>query len=166
LFNAYCDVKEDNVRKKEFYQSTWLDLDMETRPQEKTTLFEQNTSRKESYEKKQVAHFLVQRSPNQKIKLGILGEKMKEYQLPYKNVLPVPMFVPSKAKKEHHRTPTPEELKAIMEFEKALSSGLSTKRREISEIKKDMPKMIQPTQLDFRASNLISPQNVQAVQRS
>ncbi|MBN3306104.1 telethonin [Amia ocellicauda] len=170
LFNAYCDVKENNELRKESYKSTWLDLVMERRPEEKTTLFENDMSRKETYEKKHIAYFLVQRHPAQKIKLGRLGEKMKEYQLPYK--LPLPIFVPSKAvsSKERDRAPTPAELKGIMEFESALSSGLSRDRRELSEIKKEMPKVIQPNQLSFRASSLISPPNVpgqfEAVQRS
>ncbi|MBN3274119.1 TELT protein, partial [Polyodon spathula] len=128
-----------------------------------TTLSENNTQKKETYEKKHLDIFLVQRSPDQKMKMGRLGERMTEYQLPYRNVLPVPIFMPSKVMsvaKDLTRAPTPAELKAIMEFEKALSKGVSVGRREISEITKEMPKVIQPIRMDFRASNLVAPRNV------
>ncbi|XP_041101628.1 telethonin [Polyodon spathula] len=163
LFNAHCEVKEDNLKDKELYHSSWQDLVMETRPWEKTTLSENNTQKKETYEKKHLDIFLVQRSPDQKMKMGRLGERMTEYQLPYRNVLPVPIFMPSKVMsvaKDLTRAPTPAELKAIMEFEKALSKGVSVGRREISEITKEMPKVIQPIRMDFRASNLVAPRNV------
>ncbi|KAG7457996.1 hypothetical protein MATL_G00233180 [Megalops atlanticus] len=159
LVNAYCDVAEDNERQREHYQSTWLELVMETRPEEKVTLCERDSSKKESYEQKQVAHFLVRRSPDQRIRLGRQGEKMKEYQLPYKNVLPVPMFMPSKAVqfKESERAPTPAELRSIMEFERVLSSGVCPEKREVCQITKDKPKIIQPINIGFRASGLVSP---------
>ncbi|XP_036395192.1 telethonin [Megalops cyprinoides] len=159
LVNAHCDVKEDNDTRKERYDATWLDLVMETRPEEKITLFEKDTLRKESYEKKQVAHFLVQRSPSQKLRLGRHGEKMTEYQLSYKNVLPVPIFVPSKpvSSKDSNRALTPTELQSIMEYERALSSGMCAEKREVSHITKDIPKVVQPARVSFRASTLISP---------
>ncbi|CAB1334118.1 unnamed protein product, partial [Coregonus sp. 'balchen'] len=34
LVNAHCDVKEKDQEKKESYQATWLDLVMETRPEQ------------------------------------------------------------------------------------------------------------------------------------
>ncbi|KAK6491565.1 telethonin isoform X2 [Huso huso] len=162
LFNAHCEVKEDNLKDKELYHSRWHDLDMERRPWERTTLSENNSQKKERYEKKHL-DFLVQRSPDQKMKIGRLGERMTEYQLPYINVLPVPIFVTNKVlsvAKDSEQAPTSVELKAIMEFEKALSSGVSVGRREISEITKEMPNVFQPIRMDFRASNLVLPRNV------
>ncbi|XP_041102677.1 telethonin-like [Polyodon spathula] len=179
LFNAHCEVKEDNLKDKESYHSKRHDLDMETRPRERyvkrpssivclaifthrTTLSDNNTQKKESYEKKHLDD-LVQRSPDQKMKIGRLGEGVTEYQLPYRNILPVPIFVPNKVLsvvKDSERAPTPVELKAIMEFEKALSSGVSVGWREISEITKEMPNVFQPIRMDFRASNLVLPRNV------
>ncbi|KAJ8394665.1 hypothetical protein AAFF_G00044680 [Aldrovandia affinis] len=156
LVNAESDVKEENERRKEYYDSTWLDLVMETRPEQKVTVFEKDTSRKESYEHKRVAHFLLQRYPEQKIRLGRLGEKMAEYRLPYRNVLPVPIFVPTKAAslKDSHRAFSPTELRSIMEHEQALSNGVCAEKREVANITKDMPKVVQPA---FRASILTSP---------
>ncbi|KAJ8395298.1 hypothetical protein AAFF_G00035000 [Aldrovandia affinis] len=159
LVNVYCDVAEDNEKDREHYQSSWLELVMETRPQEKLALLEKDTSKKESYEQEQVTHFLVRRSPEQTIGLGRQGEKLKEYQLPYKNVLPVPVFLPSKAVqfKDSERASTPAELKSIMEFEKALSSGVCADKRAVSQITKDMPKITQPISVNFSASCLVSP---------
>ncbi|KAG9355756.1 hypothetical protein JZ751_000594, partial [Albula glossodonta] len=159
LVNAYCDVAEDNEKHREHYQSVWLELVMETRPQEKVALFEKDSSKKESYEREQVTHFLVRRSPEQIIGLGRQGEKLKEYQLPYKNVLPLPVFLPRKAtlSKDSERAPTPAELQSIMEFERALSSGVCPEKRAISQITKDIPKVIQPIRVNFNASGLISP---------
>ncbi|MGH0183441.1 UNVERIFIED_CONTAM: hypothetical protein FKN15_012074 [Acipenser sinensis] len=132
------------------------------RPAPGTTLSENNSQKKERYEKKHL-DFLVQRSPYQKMKIGRLGERMTEYQLPYMNVLPVPIFVTNKVlfvAKDSERAPTSVELKAIMEFEKALSSGVRVGRREIYEIMKEMPNVFQPIRMDFSASNLVLPRNV------
>ncbi|KAJ8353802.1 hypothetical protein SKAU_G00213690 [Synaphobranchus kaupii] len=159
LVNARCDVEEDNEEKREHYHYTWLDLVMETRPEQKIALFEDDASRKESYEQKQEANFLVQRNPNQRIRLGRQGEKMAEYQLPCKNVLPVPIFTPGKpaSLKESNRSLSPTELRSIMEYERALSTGLCLEKTEVSKITEDMPKVIQLARVAYRASNLISP---------
>ncbi|XP_041757732.1 telethonin-like [Coregonus clupeaformis] len=158
LVNAHCDVKEKDQEKKESYQATWLDLVMETRPEQQTTLFENDYSRKETYKQKQVAHFLVQRNPSQQIKMGTRGGMLKEYQLPYKNALRVPIFTPSKAAspKDLYRTPSPSEYKSIMEFE-TIAKGVCSDKQEIFEITKDLPKVSQPIRVNFRASSLISP---------
>lgn len=35
LVNSYCDLQEENERKKESYEACWLSLVLETRPQYK-----------------------------------------------------------------------------------------------------------------------------------
>ncbi|KAL4616985.1 telethonin-like [Arapaima gigas] len=159
LVNADCEVKENNEEHREYYQCTWLDLVMETRPEHNTTLRESDTSRRESYTQQQVAHFLAQRSPQQKICLGRQGQKMEEYQLPYRNVLPVPIFMPSNAMslKEVRRVPTPDELRAAIALERERSSGVCADKTELSHITRDMPKVVQPRRVEFRVSGLMSP---------
>uniref|UniRef100_A0A7M4G019 Uncharacterized protein n=1 Tax=Crocodylus porosus TaxID=8502 RepID=A0A7M4G019_CROPO len=93
-----CDVEEKNIANKEFYTLLWEDLTMETRQQERTALLERNSVCHEKYEKQQQDTFLVQRSPYLNIQMGRLGEQMRQYQLPYKNVLPVPLFMPCKGR--------------------------------------------------------------------
>ncbi|KPP70450.1 telethonin-like [Scleropages formosus] len=159
LVNAHCELKENNEEHREYYQSTWLDLVTETRPEHNTTLLESDALRRESYTRAQVAHFLVQRSPQQRIRLGRLGQGMTEHQLPYRNVLPVPIFAPSNVAslKEASRTPTPDELRAAVALERELSSGVCADKTEVSHITRDMPKVVQPRRVEFRASGLISP---------
>ncbi|XP_035275113.1 telethonin [Anguilla anguilla] len=159
LVNAHCDVEEGNEEKREHYHCTWLDLVMETRPEQKTALLEEDSSRKETYEQKQEANFLVQRHPNQTIRLGRQGQKMAEHQLRCKNVLPVPIFTPGKppSRKESNRAFSPTELRSIMEYKQALSNGMCLQKTEISKITKHMPKVTQPACIAHRVSNLISP---------
>uniref|UniRef100_A0A8C7F0M0 Uncharacterized protein n=1 Tax=Oncorhynchus kisutch TaxID=8019 RepID=A0A8C7F0M0_ONCKI len=136
--NLRCDVKEKDQEKKE--------------PEQQTTLFENDSSRKVTYKQKQVVIFLVQRNPSQRIKMGTRGGMLKEYQLPYKNALRVPIFTPSKAvpSKDLYRSPSPSEYKSIMEFE-TIAKG-------------DLPKVSQPIRVNFRASSLISPTSGAAIQ--
>ncbi|XP_061075785.1 telethonin isoform X1 [Conger conger] len=154
LVNAHCDVEEDNEEKREHYHYTWLDLVMQTRPEQKISLFEEDTSRKESYEQKQEANFLVKRHPDQRILLGRQGGKMAEYLLPCKNVLPVPIFTPGKAASHRNsdRALGHSELKSVMEYD-----STCLEKTEVSRITKDIPKVVQPARVAYRVSNLISP---------
>ncbi|XP_010883397.2 telethonin [Esox lucius] len=158
LVNAHCDVKEKDQEKKESFQAIWLDLVMETRPEQQTTLFENDSIQRKTYEQKQVAHFLVQRNPSQRIRMGTMGRLMKEYQLPYKNTLRVPIFTPSNASSPNDlfRTPSPSEYKSIVEFE-MVPKGICLDKQEILQITKDLPKLSPPIRVNFRASSLISP---------
>ncbi|XP_006000048.1 telethonin [Latimeria chalumnae] len=154
-----CDVEESNTAKREFYTLHWEDLTLGTRPEDGTVLSEHNSLHKEYYGKKHQTTFLLQRSPAQKVKIGRLGEKMVEYQLPYRNVLPVPIFVPSRASVQGSKlewATAPEKPKAILEFEEALSNGSCPDKQYITEIKKDLPKVNQPASMDFRVSSLVS----------
>uniref|UniRef100_V9LB16 Telethonin n=1 Tax=Callorhinchus milii TaxID=7868 RepID=V9LB16_CALMI len=102
-----CDIKENNSAKKEFFTAHWEDLILITKPDNRIILNEDNVSCKEHYDQKQQAMFILQRSPDQKMRMGRLGGKIMEYCLPYKNVLPVPVFMPSRVQttaKEDFRT--------------------------------------------------------------
>ncbi|XP_076869632.1 telethonin [Brachyhypopomus gauderio] len=149
LVNSYSDVKESDETKRESYEATWLDLVMETRPEHKITLTERDLSRKETFERKQAAHFVVRRFPTQTLWIGQEGAKMKEYHIPYKkSVLPIPMFVPRDITvDEMNREPNPSFLQSIMDFEKNRNET-----KEPSPVMKHMP-----PGLEFRASRLISP---------
>uniref|UniRef100_A0A674A8K6 Uncharacterized protein n=1 Tax=Salmo trutta TaxID=8032 RepID=A0A674A8K6_SALTR len=127
------------VNKKESYQATWLDLVMETRPEQQTTLFENGSSRKETYKQKQVAHFLVQINSSQRIKMGTRGGMLNKAASP----------------KDLYRSPSPSEYKSIMEFE-MIAKEVCSDKQEIFEITKDLPKVSQPIRVNFRASSLIS----------
>ncbi|XP_043921054.1 telethonin-like [Protopterus annectens] len=152
------NVEEQDTAKKEYYSLSWENVIMGTRIEERTTLSDHNNLQREHYEKKQQMVFLVQMSPDQKMKTGRLGEKMVEYQLPYKKVLPVPVFMPPKVQDSRsQRTATPEELRAMEKFENALSDETGTYKRHVDDIKKDMPKVVQPSRLNVRISSLLSP---------
>uniref|UniRef100_A0A8C3G7M9 Zmp:0000000930 n=1 Tax=Cyclopterus lumpus TaxID=8103 RepID=A0A8C3G7M9_CYCLU len=85
LVNSYCDLQEENQWKKESYQECWLGLVLETRPQYKLTLSETDSIRRESYKQQQVAHFLVERSPSQTLRLGSSSRVTTEHRLPFCN---------------------------------------------------------------------------------
>uniref|UniRef100_A0AAY4CDV7 Zmp:0000000930 n=1 Tax=Denticeps clupeoides TaxID=299321 RepID=A0AAY4CDV7_9TELE len=151
LVNSYSDVKEINEKQKESFEATWLDTVMETRPDQKTSLFENDSLKRETHEQKKWAHFVVRRNPDQSIRVGRLGGTMQKYQLPYKSILPLPIFVPT------HVIPQRElkgslELENETKFDRVSQSGICSMKREVSEITKDMPPIIRPTRQDFRAS--------------
>ncbi len=113
--------------------------------------------RKESYERKQVVHFTVRRFLNQTIHMGREGEPLQEYNLPYRNILPIPIFVPRDVTQpDVTREPSPSRIKSTMDSETSLN-GLCLQKREVSSITKHKPMVIQPRSPDFRASSLISP---------
>lgn len=119
------------------------------------SLSENNCMRKETYEQRQWTHFVVRRYLNQSLHMGRYGDKMRRYQLPYsKNVLPLPIFVPKNIalQNELNETPIPAQDRSTVEFDKASLIGVCAEKKDLNEIAKDMPPMIQPSRLDFRAS--------------
>ncbi|KAM9309742.1 uncharacterized protein KZ484_025712 [Pholidichthys leucotaenia] len=83
LVNSYCDLQEENQWKKESYEACWLSLVLETRPQYKLTVSENDSARRERYEQQQVLHFSVERSPSQTLTLGSSSGAMAKHQLPF-----------------------------------------------------------------------------------
>ncbi|XP_026780619.3 telethonin [Pangasianodon hypophthalmus] len=151
LVNSYSDVKEADESKRESYEATWLDLVMETRPEYKDTLIERDSARKESYERKRVRHFVVRRFLNQTFCTGEDGTKLREYQLPYKSVLPLQMFVPRKLSTppETHREPSPSCLRSDRDSEKSWS------RKRV--LWSGVEDVIEPESTEFRVRTLVSP---------
>ncbi|XP_016095725.1 telethonin-like [Sinocyclocheilus grahami] len=157
LLNSYNDFQETDEIARESYEATWLDLLMETRPEYKMTLVEKDSMRKESYESKQVVHFSVRCFLNQTIHMGRDGEPLQEYCLPYRNTLPIPIFVPRDVTQpDIIREPSPSRTKSTMDSETSLN-GVCLQKREVSSITEHKPMVIQPRSPNFRVSSLISP---------
>ncbi|KAM8966670.1 telethonin-like [Pelodytes ibericus] len=145
-----CNVQEENVSKKESCTWLWDDLTMDNRPEERVTLSECDSVHKQGYEKKEQTIFIIQRSPLQTIRLGRFGGEIRDYHLPYKSVLPVPLFMPSKI-----QAPTSEEPLAKMKM--THSNGLCAEKREVTGLLNNLPHVMTPNKLPLRVSSLISP---------
>ncbi|XP_075445190.1 telethonin [Ascaphus truei] len=154
-----CNVQEEDTAKKESCTWLWDDLTMESRPEERMTLSEDDFLLKEGLEKRQQTVFLVQRSLLQTIRAGRLGGEMRDYQLPYKTVLPMPLFTPSRVQAQDMLPAVAlipdEELRAKLEM--IYLSGLCAEKREVAGLTSDLPQVIQPTKMQLRVSSLISP---------
>ncbi|XP_072105467.1 telethonin [Mobula birostris] len=130
-----ASVKEDNSRRREFYSAEWEDLLLRTRPHDRCTLTEVNAARRETYDKKQRVSYLVQRGPDQRLRMGILGQELREYHLP------LPIFTPALI------GPT-ERPEAEPSLERAWSpGGVCPDKREISSITRELPPLMQPVTL-------------------
>ncbi|KAM9352846.1 telethonin [Symphorus nematophorus] len=129
LVNSYCDLQEDNQWKKESYQACWLSVVLETRPQYKLTLSESDSVHRESYKQQQVVHFMVQRSPNQTLRLGSSSRDIAKHQLPFFNT-----------SKDLHRTE-----------QQSVNNG--EVKEKVTVITQDLSK---PVRVNFRASGLMS----------
>uniref|UniRef100_UPI00398F659F telethonin-like n=1 Tax=Pristiophorus japonicus TaxID=55135 RepID=UPI00398F659F len=148
-------VNEENGRRREFYSAQWEDQIMRTRPQEQCAVSEVNRARKEGYTRKYQVTYLVQRSPNNTMRMGRLGERLTEYRVPYRNVLPLPIFTPAPISAKVERAVTPPALSGIMELERALGSGTCQDKRDVSEITKELPRVMQPVRLDGKKADLV-----------
>ncbi|TRY95544.1 hypothetical protein DNTS_021472 [Danionella cerebrum] len=152
LLNSYSDFKEIDEIARESYETAWLDLLIETRPEYRTTLVEKDSVRKESYESKQVIHFTVRRSPNQTIQMGIERQPPQLYHLPYKKTLPIPIFTPRDIS-QHCGTHTPSQDQTNMNSHSEPSfNGVCLPSVTIQK-----PKVVKVHGSDFRASTLVSP---------
>uniref|UniRef100_V9L736 Telethonin n=1 Tax=Callorhinchus milii TaxID=7868 RepID=V9L736_CALMI len=148
-------VKEENSVRKEFYTAEWQSLTMAIRPWEGCTVQEADRRRRESYDRRHQVAYLIQRSPNGIMGLGRVGERLREYRVPYQHGLPVPIFKPTHISPKVERADTPPVLKDIMELERALGSdGSCPDKREISQITRELPPVIQPVKLDAQKSGL------------
>ncbi|XP_073532730.1 telethonin-like [Phyllobates terribilis] len=146
-----CKVQEEDLDKKETCTWQWDDLTVERRPEERKTLSEFDSVNKEGYDQKRQTVLLVQRSPLQSIRAGILGGYMQDYKLPYRNLLPVPLFVPSRL-----HTPdklSPEDLRSKQKM--THTNGLYTDKQDITTLINRLPNVTQP--ITLRVSSLISP---------
>ncbi|KAM3923371.1 telethonin [Leptodactylus fuscus] len=147
-----CQVKEDNVARHEHYSAEWLDTSVFSRPEESCTARDANVWRRESFRQQGQTHFLVQRSPAQIMRMGRLGHRLTQYQLPYQRTLPLPIFKPADLTVKMDRMATPPQLRGMIEFERALSNpgndGLCQDKTPISQITKELPPVMQPARME------------------
>eukprot|EP00061_Rhincodon_typus_P001942 g16191.t1 len=118
------------------------------------TVSEVNHAQKESYDRRSQVTYLVQRTPTNLMRMGRLGEELTEYHLPYRNVLPLAIFTPAQISTKMERAMTPPELREVMEFEWALSGSCKDKR-EVSDITKELPPVMQPVRLDGKKPDMV-----------
>ncbi|KAH0626884.1 hypothetical protein JD844_002166 [Phrynosoma platyrhinos] len=146
-----CQVAERNTARKESFTAEWKDLSLTTRPEEGWSRFEVDKRCKETYRQQQEARVIMQRSPWGVLRLGLLGEPLTSYHLPYQRALPLPIFTPAKlsAKAEREFTPTPSE-----SVESLPVTGVCLDKKSLAEITKELPLVIQPSCLDFKKAGL------------
>lgn len=115
------------------------------------TLTERDSTRKESYERKRVRHFVVRRFLNQTFYTGEDGTKLHQYQLPYKTMLPLQIFVPRNlgTPPETRRELSPSCLRSGGDSEKSWS------RKRV--VWSGVEDVIQPESTEFRVRRLVSP---------
>ncbi|XP_054849364.1 telethonin [Eublepharis macularius] len=146
-----CQVSERDTSRKESFTAEWKDLSLTTRPEEGWSWSEADRRRKETYHQQQEARVVVQRSPWGILRLGLLGEPLTSYHLPYQRALPLPIFTPVKlsSKAERELTPTPSE-----SVESLPATGVCLDKTPLVEITKELPLVIQPSRPDFRKAGL------------
>ncbi|KAK1330957.1 hypothetical protein QTO34_008901 [Cnephaeus nilssonii] len=137
-----CQVSEQDCERREAFWAEWKDLTLSTRPEEGCSLHEEDAQRHETYHRQGQCRALVQQSPWLVMRMGILGQGLQEYLLPYQRVLPLPIFTPTKvgAAKEE-REDTPLQLRELLALETALS-GQCTERQDMAEITKQLPPVV------------------------
>ncbi|XP_075033176.1 telethonin [Mixophyes fleayi] len=148
-----CQVKEDNTSQREHYSAEWLDTSLFSRPEESCNARDANVWRRESFRQQGQTRFLVQRSPAQVMRMGRLGHRLTQYQLPYQRTLPLPIFKPTDLITKMERMETPPQLRGMIEFERALSypgsDGMCQDKTPVSQITKELPPVMQPARMEF-----------------
>ncbi|KAM6450499.1 telethonin [Liasis olivaceus] len=146
-----CQVSEKDEVRKESFNAEWKDLSLTSRPEEGCCHSEVDNQRKETYHQQQEAWAIVQRSPWGILRLGLLGEPLVSYHLPYQRALPLPIFTPAKlsTKAERELTPTPSE-----SVESLPVTGVCPDKIPVPEITKELPLVVQPTCPDFKKAGL------------
>uniref|UniRef100_A0A8C5QW72 Telethonin n=1 Tax=Leptobrachium leishanense TaxID=445787 RepID=A0A8C5QW72_9ANUR len=153
-----CCVKEDNTSRREHFSAEWVDTSLFSRPEESCSARDNNVWRRESFRQQGQTRFLVQRSPAQVMKMGQLGHRLKQYQLPYQRSFPIPIFKPTDLITKMERIDTPPQLRSMIEFERALShpgsDGVCQDKTPVSQITKELPPVMRPTRMDFEKPGL------------
>ncbi|KAG8449327.1 hypothetical protein GDO86_016337 [Hymenochirus boettgeri] len=153
-----CHVQEDNTAKREHFSAEWIDTSVFSRPEESCSARDANVWKRESFRQQGQTRFLVQQSPAQIMKMGRLGQRLTQYQLPYQRALPIPIFKPADLSTKMERIATPPQLRGMIEFERALSNpgndGLCQDKTPLSQITKELPPVMQPTRVEFTKPGL------------
>ncbi|NXR59129.1 TELT protein, partial [Rhadina sibilatrix] len=90
-----CCVQEEDVGRRETFSAEWLDLELQSRPEDGWCRREADTQRRETLEQRGAVRVLEQRSPWGLLRVGVLGQPLAQHLLPYARTLPVPLFAPS-----------------------------------------------------------------------
>ncbi|XP_077170477.1 telethonin [Paroedura picta] len=139
-----CQVSERDTGRKESFSAEWKDLSLSTRPEEGCLWSEVDRGRRESCRQQQEVRMVVQRSPWGMVRLGLLGQPLTSYHLPYARALPLPIFSPAKLSgKEEEVAPAAEPLLLP-------PSGLCPDKTPLVEITKELPPIIEPSRPTFR----------------
>ncbi|KAE8574892.1 hypothetical protein XENTR_v10003625 [Xenopus tropicalis] len=153
-----CRVQEDNTARREHFSAEWIDTSMFSRPEESCNARDANVWRRESFRQQGQTRFLVQQSPAQVMKMGRLGQRLTQYQLPYQRMLPLPIFKPADLSTKMERIATPPQLRGMMEFERALShpgnDGVCPDKKSLSQITKELPPVMQPVRMEMMKPGL------------
>ncbi|MEE6528109.1 hypothetical protein FKM82_030068 [Ascaphus truei] len=153
-----CRVKEDDTSRREHFSAEWSDTSLFTRPEERCNARDANTRRRESFRQQGQTRFLVQRSPVQVMRMGRLGGRLTQYQLPYQRALPLPIFKPADLSVKSERIDTPPQLRGLIALERALSQpgsdGLCQDKTPVSQITRDLPPVMQPARMEFAKPGL------------
>ncbi|XP_053554017.1 telethonin [Bombina bombina] len=154
-----CQVKEDNTARREHFSAEWTDTSVFSRPEERCSAGDANLWKRETFRQQGKTRFLVQCSPAQVMKMGRLGQRLTQYQLPYQRALPLPIFKPADLTTKMERISTPPTLRGLMEFERALShpgnDGMCQDKTPVSHITKELPPVMQPARMDFAKPGLM-----------
>ncbi|XP_073464206.1 telethonin [Aquarana catesbeiana] len=153
LTDLSCEVKEDNRARRERYSAEWLDTSIYSRPEERCSARDADVQRRESFRQQGQTQFLVQRSPAQIMKMGRLGHHYTQYNLPYQQMLPLPIFKLADLTTKIDRMATPPQLRSMIDFERALSNpgsdGICQDKTPVSQITKELPPVMQPARMEF-----------------
>ncbi|XP_006638280.1 telethonin [Lepisosteus oculatus] len=140
-----CSVREENRADRESYSADWQSVRLITQPQDRQSLHAVDECRRESLTRQWEARPLVQHCPSGVLRLGTVAGGVREYQLPYRNTLPVPLFAPAELGARLGRgSPHEEEPRPAV-----LSDGACPTKRALSDIKRDLPPITQPVRMDF-----------------
>ncbi|XP_028931039.1 telethonin [Ornithorhynchus anatinus] len=143
-----CQVSEENPGRGEAFWAQWQDLSLTTRPEEGCSLHEEDAQRRETYHRQGQCQVLEQRAPWMVMRLGLLGQGLQEYQLPYVRVLPLPIFKPAHLGGKETREETPTPVRGLLALETALG-GHCPDRREMAEITKELPPVVPASRPGF-----------------
>ncbi|XP_048859143.1 telethonin [Brienomyrus brachyistius] len=141
-----CSVRDGNPTRKESHSADWNSVELKTQPEDGQTVHEVDKDRHESFSRQWEARRLVQACPSGVIRLGTLEQGVREYQqLPYRNVLPLPIFTPTELGVRLGRG-APHTLEDLRTF--PVPDGSCPTKREVCDITKDLPP-VQPMRMDF-----------------
>ncbi|MBN3309820.1 telethonin [Amia ocellicauda] len=158
-----CSVQERNQAARESYCADWQSIKLTTQPQDRQSVYFEDRSRRESMTRQWEAYPLEQYCPSQVIRLGTLARGVQEYQLPYQNTLPLPLFTPAEMGTRLGRGTAHAE---VAPRPVSISDGACPTKRDVTDITKALPPVTQPFRMNFaKAPRSLSRSMSQEAQR-